>query len=494
MDVIHKISIDFGRNQIPPYIAVMQKDSARKIEATLYENGAAWNVPSGSSAYIAFRRPDGKNFRLKSLDNEKSVVSFSNNVATVVIPAQVTEISGNVPVVIVFVSGSGSQIATFPIAVSVVENPSAESEESVKFSPDEFTQLLSALAFNSARINNLTTLKEGSTTGDAELIDIRVDIYGTQHATAGEAVRAQILDAKHVEQTFGESETTAMSQKAVSDIFKKGDGYSAVSLTMTDGIFAMETGAKGTTSGTQVSDFISVNEGEKYRVTTWAGVAVPAVVFYHDTPMFSPGQFKGMVGQVTELTYLENLEFTIPSDVMYIAVNARKSAADFTPTLEKAAVEYIENIPEELKKYVLKDEQRIVEVEQNCGESETAVMSQKAVSDFFRKGNISISLEMVDKYFVTDRGADTPFNYAQRSGFIPVAEGEQYRLSTVAGGNVPAAVFFKEAKFGTAYGNGYIGDINDMAHLEVFQTFDFTVTPVYSASSLETGFLSSLTS
>lgn len=49
MDVIHKISIDFGRNQIPPYIAVMQKDSARKIEATLYENGAAWDVPAGSA-------------------------------------------------------------------------------------------------------------------------------------------------------------------------------------------------------------------------------------------------------------------------------------------------------------------------------------------------------------------------------------------------------------------------------------------------------------
>jgi lysophospholipase L1-like esterase len=47
------------------------------------------------------------------------------------------------------------------------------------------------IATERARINNMTTLQEGSTTGDAELADIRVDIYGNIHANAGEAVRAQ---------------------------------------------------------------------------------------------------------------------------------------------------------------------------------------------------------------------------------------------------------------------------------------------------------------
>lgn len=93
-------------------------------------------------------------------------------------------------------SSTGAIKATLPVKYKV--DPGAPPLVISDPTPDVYQELLTAygsavneLAVERARIDALLKLEEGSTTGDAELQDVRIDANGVSHGSAGTAVRKQ---------------------------------------------------------------------------------------------------------------------------------------------------------------------------------------------------------------------------------------------------------------------------------------------------------------
>lgn len=102
-----------------------------------------------------------------------------------------------------------------------------------------YGQLLEALAVERARINNLAALKEGSTTGDAELADIRVGADGETYETAGDAVREQVGQLQDgVDELklclINNNKTETL--RILENLFRVGVGYSNKDGTLTESV------------------------------------------------------------------------------------------------------------------------------------------------------------------------------------------------------------------------------------------------------------------
>ena len=122
----------------------------------------------------------------------------------------------------------------------------------------------SDLVVERERISNLAKLNEGSTTGDAELVDIRVGANGETYANAGDAVRGQITDLKGDLRNF--DFTNINGAEIGVNLFNK---YNAKR-----GYFVNQvTGDISTNDNYSISEFIEVKPSTKYNSNAYTHYA-----------------------------------------------------------------------------------------------------------------------------------------------------------------------------------------------------------------------------
>ncbi len=119
MIVTHKLSMNLESMEQEQHIQLVQNDSnSRVLELSLYENGAAWLIPLGTTVTMRYLKPDGSSGEYDTLADGTSAWSWADNRVTVRLLSQLTSQTGVVHCTLMLQQG-GRILHSFPVQLLV---------------------------------------------------------------------------------------------------------------------------------------------------------------------------------------------------------------------------------------------------------------------------------------------------------------------------------------------------------------------------------------
>lgn len=123
MVITHNITIDLSRMNVVPVLQMVQSDQySRDIVFSLTLDGAAWAIPSNTTALVRYRKRDGTGGSYDTMPDGNKAYTIGTGKVTVKLAPQVLTVPGIAELSVALVNGK-SYLHTFPLKIDVQRNP-----------------------------------------------------------------------------------------------------------------------------------------------------------------------------------------------------------------------------------------------------------------------------------------------------------------------------------------------------------------------------------
>ena len=292
---------------------------------------------------------------------------------------------------------------------------------------DKNTNLKQAMAKQDARISNLAKLPSGSTTGDAELQDIRYGADGIVYNSAGEAIRQQFDSAK---ESLGNQEMysdglkkSAVLNDAITETLYTGSAKNAPDTI--NKIYDSKNNQWQQFDSDYLGVVYEVQEGEQYIISgTSQNERFQLVNFFNTLETDRVLDFYPKMSDTYSGLKVERKLLTVPKNANYMLLNAHQ---DNTITIEK--ITGYKDFKLETEQSLNNLEKASIDVTEKASELDQSCVKNELMTESVYNGRAVDNPNILNKMCLleSDRWQTFDTNYCSVS--YSVAEGERYRIT-----------------------------------------------------------------